>query len=272
MRSVLPAALVSLVASLSPMDVGAHEFWLSPVSYQVAPGAPVQVNLRVGENFKGAAYMYNEHRFERFDTVVGETVTSVEGMLGNVPALDQTAPTDDGLVIVVHETDDSRLTYREWAKFVKFVKHKDFRGVLEAHVDRGIRQEQFKESYRRLAKSLIAVGSGAGADRAVGLTLEIVALENPYTDDLSEGLALHVLRDGAPRGDAQLELFEKAPDGNVTVTLYRTDAEGNVTIPVQPGHEYLADAVMLDDTGNDDPEAGPVWHSLWASLTFAVPE
>lgn len=256
---------------LGATSSAAHEFWLSPNSYEVTPGEQVEVKLRVGQNFKGSSYIYNANDFERFETVFGDQVASVEGKLGDDPALDAPAPDQDGLLIVVHETDDSRLTYREWAKFVKFVEHKAFDGVLDAHVDRGLPQEGFRETYRRLAKSLIAVGSGAGADRAVGLTTEIVALANPYTDDMRQGMPLLVLRDGVPRVDAQLELFDKAPDGTVEITLHRTDERGQVTVPVVAGHQYLADAVMLDDTGIDDPEAGAVWHSLWASLTFAVP-
>ena len=116
------------------------------------------------------------------------------------------------------------------------------------------------------------MGSGAGADRAVGLAIEIVALANPYTDDLSAGLPVQVLLDGAPRAEAQVELFQTAPDGTVTITKHRTDGAGQVTLPMQPGMEYLVDSVVLRALPNDDPAAGPVWHSDWASLTFRTPD
>jgi uncharacterized GH25 family protein len=177
----------------------------------------------------------------------------------------------DGLVVIVHETSDSTLTYTEWDKFIDFVEHKDFDSALAAHAARGLPETGFKESYRRYAKALIAVGSGAGSDAPTGLETEIVALANPYTDDLSGGLPVRVLYQDAPRADAQVELFEKGPDEAVVVTLHRTDAEGVARLPVKPGYEYLVDAVILRDTGNDDTETGPVWHSLWAALTFATP-
>jgi hypothetical protein len=106
----------------------------------------------------------------------------------------------------------------------------------------------------------------------MGLAIEIVALANPYTDDLTAGLPVLVLLDASPRGDAQVELFETAPDGTVTTTLHRTDAEGRVTLPVRPGMEYLVDSVVLRALPNNDPAAGPVWHSDWASLTFRTPD
>ena len=65
--------------------------------------------------------------------------------------------------------------------------------------------------------------------------------------------------------------FAKSPEGEVEITLLRTDAEGVALLPVTPGQVYLADAVVvrpLEPVAEDDP----VWESLWASLTFKVPE
>ena len=156
-------------------------------------------------------------------------------------------------------------------KFLNFVAHKDFPGLPQAHEDRGLPPKGFQESYRRFVKSLIAVDGGTGADRVVGLETEIVALLNPYTDDLSDGMPVRVLYQNAPKANAQVEVFDRAPGGNVSVAIYTTDAEGRAVIAVQPGHEYLVDSVVLRSTGNDDFNAGPVWESLWAPLTFAVP-
>ena len=127
------------------------------------------------------------------------------------------------------------------------------------------------ERYSRHAKSLMAVDGGDGSDRARGLLTEIVAGANPYTEDMSGGMPVQVLYEGAPRQDVQVELFDRAPDGSVTVTLHRTDAEGRVTLPVVPGHAYLVDSVVLRAL-EPATEAGEVWESLWASLTFAVPQ
>ncbi len=247
----------------------AHEFWISPERYQIAMGEDAVAHLRVGQEFKGPAFSYIDRQVTRFDLVQGETVAPVIARTGDNPAMDVTLD-DEGLWIVVHETADSTLTYREWEKFEAFVAHKAFPGVLGDHAARGLPEAGFKESYRRFAKALIAVGDGAGQDRAVGLRTEIVALANPYTDDLSDGLPVQVLFEGAPRAQAQVELFAKAADGSVTVTLHQTDAEGRVSLPVKPGTEYLVDAVKMIPL-EPEAETDPVWKSLWAALTFKTP-
>ncbi|MBC56983.1 MAG: hypothetical protein CL814_08605 [Confluentimicrobium sp.] len=270
MRAIF-SLFVMILALASTPRAEAHEFWLSPEQYQVAPGAPIRADIRVGQNFKGAAYSYVPINVARFDIVTGGVITPVTARMGDRPAL-STAMPGEGLIVIVHETTDTMLTYSEWQKFADFVTHKAFPDALERHAARGLPRTGFRESYRRFAKSLIAVGDGAGQDHAVGLETEIVALANPYTDALPAGLPIQALYQGAPRQGAQIEVFEKAPDGTVHTVFLTTDANGHTDVPVKPGHEYLLDAVVLRDTGNDDPKAGPVWRSLWASLTFRMPE
>ena len=261
--------LISLIAALSAGPSAAHEFWIDPLSYQIVPGTEIKANLRVGEEFEGPSYPYIPREIFRFDIVVGDTVTEVEGRIGDSPALNMVAPSE-GLNIVVHETTSNRLTYTEFEKFEAFVAHKAFPDVLAQHEARGLSKDKFMESYRRYGKALIAVGDGVGTDRAVGLKTEIVALRNPYTDDLSE-MRVRVLLDGAPRVETQVELFDKAPSGEVTVSLYQTDKAGEASFPVTAGHSYLVDAVWAEALPNNDTEAGPVWKTHWAALTFAVP-
>lgn len=263
--------LASLVAFLFFVPAAtAHEFWIEPETYTVDPGDPIIAELRVGQDFKGAAQTYFPDRFARFDVKMGESTRAVEGRIGDRPAM-TFVPEGEGLAVVIHETKGHTLRYSSRDLFENFVEHKDLGDVLERHAARGLPELEFREAYTRYAKSLVAVGDGAGADTAVGLHTEIVALTNPYTDELSDGLGVRVLLDGKPRADAQVEVFARDGDGNVTQSFYRTDAAGETVIPVDPATEYMVDAVVMEDTGNDDPEAGPVWHSAWANLTFRTP-
>lgn len=264
--------LLTILALASSTGMArAHEFWLTAEDYAIAPAEALRVGLRIGSEMKGASLVYLPNDIARFEVIQGDATRPVEGRMGDNPALVMDG-LGDGLAIVVHETTDSTLTYTDFEVFKRFVAHKDFAGALADHAARGLPETGFRETYRRHAKSLVAIGSGAGADRAVGLAIEIVALANPYTDDLAQGLPVLVLLDGAPRPDTQVELFRTAPDGSVTITLHRTDAEGRATLPMAPGHEYLVDSVALRRLPNDDPAAGPVWHSDWASLTFRTPD
>ncbi|MEO0701246.1 MAG: DUF4198 domain-containing protein [Pseudomonadota bacterium] len=263
--------LAVLTFALSAGVAQGHEFWIDPVEFTVDVGDPIVADLRVGEAYLGGAQSYLPNRFRRFEIVQGAATAPVDGRMGDRPALNQTA--DEGLAVLVHVTTDSRLTYQEFAKFASFVTHKDAPWTIAEHSARNLPQEGFAEVYSRYAKSLVAVGDGAGSDRVVGLETEIVAQTNPYTDDLSDGMIVTLYYQGAPRADAQIEIFEKNPSGEVAVSTLRTDAVGVARVPVRAGHRYMLDSVVLRAPDIAAPSDGdPVWESLWANLTFEVPE
>ena len=261
-RMIVPfVACAALCLSVGGLQ--AHEFWIEPEDYMIDPGSEARATFNVGEKFKAPSYSFIPGRSTRFDVVQGDIIAPHEGFVGDNPAF-QLADPDDGLLIVVHETKDMSLTYSKPEKWARFRDHKALdTGGVEHSVP-------FVESYRRFAKALIGVGTAQGRDRPMGLRTEIVALVNPYTGDLSAGFPIQVLLEGAPRPGAQVELFEKDADGKVEITLHTTNAEGIVALPVREGHSYLADAVALIPLA-DDPDEGPVWETLWAALTFAVP-
>ncbi len=264
-RLVAGAALWMTVA----VAASAHEFWIEPLDYQVAPDAPLVAEIKVGDKLQGATFAYVPPNFRRFDVVVDGEVIAVEGRAGDKPALNMVVDRE-GLATVVHVTKDYNLTYKDRATFERFCKHKDIEWACRAHDTRGLDPDVVREMYTRFAKSLVALGDGVGSDVELGLETEIVAEANPYTDDLSGGFPVRVMYEGAPRADVQVELFDKAPDGTVEVRLYRTDDAGRAMLEVTPGHAYLVDAVkMLEVPVKGD---GPAWQSRWASLTFAVPE
>ncbi len=106
-----------------------------------------------------------------------------------------------------------------------------------------------------------------------GFETEIVAVTNPYTDDLSNGFSVKLYYRQDTRPDTQVEVFRKASDGTVTIDLYRTDDQGIATFPVEPGLAYMVDAVVLREPSEElMASTNAVWETLWANLTFAVPE
>lgn len=263
---MFPRLLPLFLALSSTLPAAAHEFWIDPIRHGVAVGEPVEASLRVGERFEGIEIAYLPAGFRRFEIAQGDSLLPVTGRMGDRPALGLPAP-GEGLAVVIHVTTDTMLTYRDYATFESFVTHKDATWALARHDARGLPRDKIREVYSRHAKALVAVGHGAGEDRAFGLETELVAEANPYTDDVADGLPIRLFYQGAPRVGAQVEVFESGP-GGITVTTLRTDDEGRARVAVRAGHRYMLDAVVLRVPGD---AGGAMWESLWANLTFAVP-
>ena len=86
-------------------------------------------------------------------------------------------------------------------------------------------------------------------------------------------MAVQVYLNAVPSHDVQVEVFSRRTGTKepAVIQLYRTDADGIARFPVLTGHDYMVDNVALrpvEPAGADDP----VWHSLWANLTFSSPE
>ena len=267
-RLLLAAALV--IPSSAAL---AHEFWIEAENYQVQPGEEISAYLRNGEKFEGTSIAYFPNRTERYDFTYGGNTLPIRARMGDSPALQMRAPSRDGLMVVAHQASPTVLTYKDWETFVGFTEHKDFTTALEDHVEAGYPKDSVRERYSRFSKALIAIGDGAGEDQDLGLEIEIVALSNPYAADFDNQMQVAVTYQDAPRADEQIEVFEKSPETEPTVTQYRTDADGNATFPVKPGMTYLIDSVVLRPAPDvAETDRSPQWETLWASLTFMVPE
>ncbi len=265
-------SLITLLAFVFAPSAFGHEFWIEPEEFQLRKNATVVANFRVGETFKGGALSYLPQRSRRFVYEYSGQVRTLEPRIGERPAINLEVR-DGGLLVLVHATANSKLRYSEFEKFADFVRHKAADDALTAQTAEGFPEEGIGEVYSRYAKSLVRLGEGLGEDRSFGLETEIVALENPYTGNTQDGLDVLVLYQEEPRRDAQIEVFERAPDTSVIVSLVRTDDFGRATIPVRPGHEYMLDAVVLRRPDAAlAAEMDVIWESLWANLTFAIPE
>lgn len=232
----------------------------------------LQGELVNGQDFDGSKLAYLPQRFTRFTMALGMRQGDVENRIGARPALD-TDPMAEGLHVISYQSRMSKIGYSEWEKFLAFAAHKDFQDIEAIHDARGLPRTGFDEGYWRFAKTLIGVGHSTGRDFRTGLAVEFVALDNPYTDDLADGLRVQLYYLEGTLPDAQVELFEKAPDGTVDITLHRTDSDGIATLPLKSGHSYLIDHVVLREPSADlAAEAEIAWETLWGALTLAVPE
>ncbi|QPH53190.1 DUF4198 domain-containing protein [Pontivivens ytuae] len=256
-----------VAAWLLAVPAAGHEFWIEPTAARFEPGEAITARLRVGQELSGNNLPYLPSTFERFEVIGPNGVETVEGRLGDIPALYHEV-NGAGLYIVVHEASAQTITYNDPARFARFAEYEGLDDLLEAHAARGLPPSGFQEEYVRHAKALLPVGDGiVSSDRRVGLRTEIVASGQPWT---VEPTTLTLFDQGSPLADARINLFHRDPSGIVTLHPLTTNANGKADIPLNTPGLYLANAVIMESLPVA-PDDGPVWRSHWASVTWLSP-
>ncbi|HSF96574.1 MAG TPA: DUF4198 domain-containing protein [Thermohalobaculum sp.] len=258
-----PIAAGAALTLLALLPAQAHEFWIAPQRWEVAPGSPIKADLMVGQMLRGEPYPYLSNRFTRFAVTADGETTTVAGSEGDMPAL-STIAARPGLNIVAHQTVAFRVTYDDWAVFRKYLADEGLDGFAARHRARGLPETGFAERYTRYAKALVQSGPARPEDRdtPLGLAFELVAGANPYCPGLDR-LPVTLLLHGEPVAGHQITVF-KDDNGAVTRSTLRTDQAGTAAIPLAPGGVYLVNAVRLEPAGS----LPVAWQSQWASMTF----
>lgn len=245
----------------------AHEFWVEAEDYSVARSDAIRANLRLGQDFVGSTFSWNDRRFVRFDQAEGADVRPVEGRLGDRPAAN--VPAANG-GILVYRSDYDRVLYDKAEEFFDFARKAGLDGAAERHRERGLPASDFREAYFRNAKALIRVDGAFPRDRAFGLPLEIVIEGTPSAGG---EVVARVLFDGAPLANALVRAWRK-PEGAAEAAEtfdVRTDGEGRAAVPLGGEGAWLLNVVHLREPS---PELARkrevVWETLWASTTFST--
>lgn len=268
-RGPLPGPAWPIIgAMLAASPVAAHEFWVEPHDFVIAANERIKADLRIGQDFKGDAFPFIPSRFAEFRLHDRLGQTDVEGVTGDLPALNL-VPRTEGLAIITYVSSGDRIRFREWDKFAEYLDLEGLDSIPARHDARGLPRDDITEIYTRCAKTLVAIGDDAGeADRATGMRLELVAGENPLTLTPGTKMSFTLLWEGKPLADTQVALFRKGDDGAAgTRTLTRTDDSGRASFTIPASGVYMAAGVHMIEAPAD---RNADWQSYWASLTFGV--
>lgn len=250
--------------------VMAHELWIEPADYQLRTSENIVADIRNGEDFEGIQLPYLPTDFEHFVILGANRVAGVVSRLGDRPAIDQTAP-GSGLNIVIYESKPATISYDSYEKFEAFAIKHGVDDMAKTHFARGLASGPFAEVYTRYSKALVSVGTAQGDDRHIGLEAELVALENPYLLKDASHVRVQLFFKGAPVPESQVELYSKGSLGEVRASIHDTDADGIANLPIEAGFAYMVNAVIFRQPHERHRETNAVWETLWANLTFAVP-
>ena len=247
----------------------AHDFWLQPRSWQIAPGVPLPFVVEVGHgSFRQQWGADGGHLLALNDLATGGAV-DVRPLFkpgGEVPHLTRTFRRE-GLhwVSLVSTNAASNLPS---IRFNDYLKVEGLTPAIDARTRAGTMNSNGRELYSRRAKALIQVGrpktsDDALATRPLGMTLEIVPLRNPYSLGADHMLPVQILYDGRPLPGALVKLTSLEFDAK-PLRMVRSDAAGRVTFQVPPVGDWLINVIWTKPINSKAAD----FLTTFSSLTF----
>ena len=170
----------------------AHDSWIQPDSYQTSQGARLPVTFFVGHSGE-------EHSARLLPRPAWLQSMHVHGPQGSSSLINSQRFTRAGVslrttgtYLLALETNNFENT-AEPAKFAEYLQEEGLAAAQAAWARTPVIGRNVRETYRRHAKAVVQVGTGAGAlsgpaTRRLGQRLEIVPTVNPLS--LREGEAL----------------------------------------------------------------------------------
>ena len=270
-KSLMPYLALSLLLVLSSARLAAaHDYWIEASHFWLQPGDRVLLYLRVGEYLAGQPAAFSIGRVLRFH--IDNATRRFEVLPLQRDPAGMARLQDSGLQVVSYE---NMPTYLELPakQFNSYLQAEGLEGVLEARRQAGTSDQPGKEAYSRCAKSLLWIdgeppteGGAALHNKAVGLSLELLAETNPYRLQAPAPLRVQLLHEGQPvAGALVMALNKSAPN---EVQRVQSDADGRAAFTLRRSGLWLVKAVHMVPAA---PEAPEDWRSYWASLTFELP-
>lgn len=246
-------ALASFATDVIGTHLGeAHDFWVQPGDYSVAPGVGTSVTLFVGHGPYRQRSTIPVRRIMRFEAV-GPRGTRKDLR----PSLQLRGPRDDGRVVfrepgtylLVLQTDARAYSLLPAIRFNDYLRVEGLTPALSFRERAHRTNADGSEAYSRQAKTIIQVGAEHGpaspVTRPFGLLLEIVPDVDPYAEPRRKKLPVHVLYHGRPLSGALVKLTNLEHDAN-PVETHLTDESGRAVFNASQRGDWLLNVIWTE--------------------------
>lgn len=264
--------LAFAAAALLAAPAAAHDFWLQPDRFHVAPGDEVAVALLIGEPGAVEPWALEWRKVASFQDFAPDHMFDLQASLdpleGRAPAagrvdarLTLSMPGTHMLAFASHHA----LSDLPADEFAAYLEHEGLAGVIAYRKRMGTEGQRGRELYSRRAKALVQVGPTPtdSVSRPIGQTLEIVPERNPLLLAPGDMLSVRVLFHGKPLAGVSVVLESLAADAR-HATPTRSDAQGRAAFPVPAWGAHKINVVWGHPIA--DPRAD--YETIFASLTF----
>ncbi|HEY6925564.1 MAG TPA: DUF4198 domain-containing protein [Steroidobacteraceae bacterium] len=267
-----------IAAACGCWSCAAHDFWVQPTDFWVQPDALTAMTLQVGHGPYRQRSPIPAARITRFEALGPKGALDLRIRLhpGSGPADGNFQLNERGTHVLVLETDDKAQSHLPAIRFNDYLRAEGLTPALEQRIRTKRMDAEGSECYSRRAKVLVQVGDPSSNDiarlqqavtRPVGLPLEIVPEQNPYSEPRPPALSVRVLYQRRPLAGALVKLTQLEHD-SAPLETQLTDPAGRAVFHMPAEGTWLLNVIWtrpLPRSSETDFE------TIFSSLSFGFP-
>ncbi len=255
-----------LCALLCVPALYAHDTWLMPEKFQVAPGTKTTLELTSGMAFPALETGPKRARVESANCRLAGQMLAIEDISEQPESLRFVSEIPQaGIAVfwVVFPPKDIELKPEQVHEYLEEI------GATSALLKewKEMKPQRWRELYAKHQKTFVRVGHPPAEDKSwsepVGVALEIVPEQDPTALRAGEEFVVRVLKDGKPFPDFPLNAVA---GGATKGETRRTDSEGRVTFRLEKAGPWLLRGTEVRRSTRAEAD----WESDFTTLTLEV--
>lgn len=258
-----PILTTSFYAAIT-MSIFAHDTWLLPGRFQVAPGETVAFDLTSGMAFPALEVGPKRERIEAvLCRLAGRTFELSDFEAAPKSLRIKSAFPDSGVAAIWVKSSPKEIELKA-DEVQHYLDEIDAPATVRQQWSAATEPKRWRESYRKHSKTFVRVGDAntdASWREPVGMFLEIVPDKDPTALRTGDDFPVRVLKNGEPFANFSLGIVaEDDPKGSIK----KTDATGRVSFRLNKGGRWLLRGTDLRKSDKKDVD----WESDFTTLTI----
>ncbi len=267
MRKAAFTFLIIVGFAVVPIRVSAHDFWLVPKKFKIAPGDSLTILANTGMDFPNSLSAVAPDRIAQFKLVgksINENITKFMVQGNSLAANCSFEKSGTFVIAAALKPKEIKLTGKE---FNEYLLADGLPNIYELRKKEGILDKDAVEYYSKYPKTLIQVGNiiDDSPTKPIGLPIEIVPKVNPYALKKGDDLEVLVLFQGKALPNVEIA-WSYPGRGEEFAGSTKTDELGQASIPLIKTGPYVVRLTHMEWVKKPTHE----WESYWTSLTFEV--
>ena len=245
----------------------AHDTWLIPGQFSVAPKAAVTLEMTSGMEFPRLDAPLKPERVQVAKCRLRAQTFDLTEKAGAPKSLRLKAPLGDEGIATIWVSLAPRALELKPDEVKHYLEEVDAPDALRREWSQ-MKEPRWRESYAKHTKTFVRVGSPQD-DRSwaepVGAALEIVPEKDPTTLRLGEAFPVRVLKNGAPFANFSLNAVAAGATKGETL---KTDSAGRVAFLLSKAGSWMLRGTDIRKSTSPDID----WESDFTTMTIEVSE